>query len=76
MDYSQVYDKVEQSVLQIVQLDGKSEMISGASGCIVGNGHFVLTCSHCCDPHFNSGILYDDNHVKLIGVGRNEYANI
>ena len=49
MDYSQVYDRVEQSVLQIVQLDGKSEMISRASGCIVGNGHFVLTCSHCCN---------------------------
>ena len=75
MDYSQVYDKVEQSVLQIVQLDGKSEMISRASGCIVGNGHFVLTCSHCCDPHFNSGILYDDNHVKLGKIIINDIQN-
>lgn len=47
MDCSQLYDKVEQSVVQVVQLDAANNIVSSAIGEIMGDGSLVITCSHC-----------------------------
>lgn len=65
MDYSQLYDKVEQSVVQVVQLDAANNIVSSASGGIVGDGSLVITCSHCCDSRFLTGVKYDENRVII-----------
>lgn len=74
MDYSYVYEMVEQSVVQVVQLNCKNQIISRASGFIVGDGRLVLTCSHCCNPHVANGRLYN-NHVQLGRIIINDIQN-
>ncbi len=60
MDYSSVYKKVEKSIVNIIQLSG-STAVSTATGTIIGDGTYVLTCSHCVNTKFQNGIFIKPN---------------
>lgn len=60
MDYSSVYKKVEKSIVNVIQLSGTSA-VSTSTGTIIGDGTYVLTCSHCVNTMLQNGIFIKPN---------------
>lgn len=46
MDFSNSYEKIKNSVVNVLACIGTNPISSG-SGTIIGNGNMVLTCAHC-----------------------------
>lgn len=67
MDYSNVYKKVEKSIVNIIQLNGTA-VVSTGTGTIIGNGTCVLTCSHCVNTTFKNGIYIKSNNNFIPGT--------
>ncbi|MCO6148963.1 serine protease [Flavobacterium sp. NRK1] len=50
MDFSKQYDLVNNSVVRIISLisdGGKPKAVGSGSGILIGDGSYILTCSHC-----------------------------
>lgn len=60
MDYSSVYKKVEKSIVNVIQLSGSSAVYT-STGTIIGDGTYVLTCSHCVNKTLQNGIFIKPN---------------
>lgn len=56
MDYSSVYKKVEKSIVNVIQ-NNNGNVASTATGTIIGDGTYVLTCSHCINTQLRNGIF-------------------
>jgi len=51
MDFSQAFQNIQGSVVNVLGLNKQDESISSGSGVIIGDGSFVLTCAHCVIPN-------------------------
>lgn len=60
MPLTQLYKQVNQSVVQVLALQGQNP-ISFGSGAIIANGDVVLTCAHCVIPGMKMSIA-DPEH--------------
>lgn len=69
MDYSKIYKRIADSIVNVIQYDKRNNLISTASGVIIDDGSKVLTCSHCInlDININNGILSDDKNRAIPG---------
>lgn len=61
MDYSNVYKKVQKAIVNVVQLQNQTNIVSTATGTIIGDGTLVLTCSHCINPNLKNGLFIKPN---------------
>ena len=52
MDFSEQFDKIKDSVVNICVLNSAEEkkILSSGSGVIIGDGTKIITCSHCIKP--------------------------
>ena len=64
MDYASVYKKVEKSIVNVIQLSGTSA-VSTSTGTIIGDGTYVLTCSHCVNIMLQNGIFIKPNKCSF-----------
>lgn len=60
MDYAAVYKKVEQSVVNVIQVNPDRTCRDFGTGVLIGDGSKVLTCAHCVNHNFVNAI-YDKN---------------
>ena len=60
MDYSGVYKKVVQSIVNVIQVN-EGRAVSTGTGTIINDGSYVLTCSHCINAQFSNGIFIKPN---------------
>ncbi|MBE6916088.1 MAG: trypsin-like peptidase domain-containing protein [Ruminococcaceae bacterium] len=67
MDYSNLYKKVKDSIVNIIQVDSNRSVVSTATGSIIGHGCDVLTCSHCIDLSLSNAIY--DKSTNLVKCG-------
>lgn len=67
MDYSNVYKKIDSSVVNIIQLDSNKTCQGSASGVLIGDGSKVLTCSHCVNSKFINAIYDKSQHQYQSG---------
>lgn len=54
MDFSQAFQSIQGSVVNVLALNTQNTPISSGSGVIIGNGSLVLTCAHCIIPNTNT----------------------
>lgn len=60
MDFSQQFEIIKKSVVNVLVFEGSGKLISSGSGVQIGDGRKVLTCSHCLKRGMH-------NMVKLSG---------
>ena len=51
MDFSQAFQNIQSSVVNVLALNVQNNPISSGSGVIIGDGSLVLTCAHCIIPN-------------------------
>ena len=54
MDFSQAFQSIQGSVVNVLALNAQNAPVSSGSGVIIGNGDLVLTCAHCLIPNTNT----------------------
>ena len=62
MDYSNVYKKVAESVVNVIQVNSDRTCRDFATGVLIGDGSKVLTCSHCVNSNFINAIYTKSNN--------------
>ena len=66
MDFSNVYQQVSSSVVNVIQVNPDNTWHDFATGVLIGDGSKVLTCSHCVSPHYINAI-YTKNTNHFLG---------
>lgn len=56
MDYSEIYQSVEGSIVNVAQYDDNIVIQSSGTGVVIDDGRKVLTCHHCCVSLLYKGI--------------------
>lgn len=51
MDFSAAFQRIQNSVVNVLALDGQSNAVSSGSGTIVIDFHHIVTCAHCVIPN-------------------------
>jgi len=69
MDYSTIFNKVKDSVLDISIIDGERIQIMG-SGVLIGDGTIALTCAHCVDPDLKVLAKFSESSSGFLGQAR------
>ena len=85
MDYAIVFKKVEQSVVNVIQVNSDQTCRDFGTGVLIGDGSKVLTCAHCVNTNFINAI-YDkstntyhsgtiifndlDNDIAILDMGQ------
>jgi serine protease Do len=73
MDYSDQYDSVKNSVVQVIEFihnGAKNDLMSFGTGVIIGNGQYVLTCNHCVqnvDGNIYIGVRNENDVDHTVG---------
>ena len=65
MDYSNLYKKVRDSIVNVIQVDSNRKAVSTATGSIIDQGYNVLTCSHCINLSLSNAI-YDKSTNSFV----------
>ena len=66
MDFSNSYEKIKNSVVNVLACIGTNPISSG-SGTIIGNGNMVLTCAHCIVDNTNIVVRFSGMDNGFIG---------
>jgi serine protease Do len=65
MDFSQRFEKIKDSVVNVRVVNG--DRISLGSGVLIGDGTQVLTCSHCVIPGLSNTIKFSEKNEVYEG---------
>lgn len=69
MDFSQAFQIIQGSVVNVLALDAQKAPVSSGSGVIIGDGTLVLTCAHCLVPNTRT-------IARFSGSNNGQIANI
>ena len=67
MDFSTAFQKVEESVVQVLAMDVKRKILSSGSGTIISPGNLVLTCAHCIIPETSTVVRFSGQKTTQTG---------
>lgn len=78
MDFSTAFERIRNSVVNVLALNAQSQSVSSGSGVIIGTGNLVLTCAHCIVSNMTTVARFSGQSNGYIGnvVLKDEQADI
>ncbi|MGN7470365.1 S1 family peptidase [Brevibacillus sp. SAFN-007a] len=67
MDFSVAFDRIKDSVFNLLVFAPGNRIVSSGTGVLIGNGDFALTCSHCVIPTLSNGARFSGQTSAQIG---------
>lgn len=68
MDFSQAFQAIQATVVNVLALDQQNNAVSSGSGVIIGQGNLVLTCAHCIIPNMRIVARFSGANNGQIGT--------
>jgi S1-C subfamily serine protease len=67
LDFSAAFERIKDSVVNILAINAQKQTVSSGTGVIIGTGNLVLTCAHCIMPNMTTVARFSGENNGFVG---------